>query len=137
MDSFLKGYLKVLGGLAALAVIIWVANIDFRAGELSDLLADDEELRAYPYTFVVVAVNGSVATISSPRSAEVSATLALKALYPELANQSIQSPAMEHAQKELAYLQSKAANIIKQQADIDRIAWQLDERWLENHGIRP
>ena len=136
MDTFTKRYLMFLSVVLVAGGIYWLSNLDFRAGELTSLIEADAELADYPYAFTVVSVNNGVATMLSPRSADSSAPTALRILFPELAATSVQSDEMQFAQKELAYLQSKAANIVKGQPDIKSIRWALDIRWLENNGVR-
>ena len=136
MDNFVKRYIQIISSIIFLGIVYWVISLDFRASELNDLLARQPELAAYPYTFDVISLKNGVATISSPRSANVPATLVLTVLFPELKTFDIQSDAMQDAQKNLAYIQSKVAKTVLEQEDVKRVAWQLDTRWLENHGIR-
>lgn len=135
MDTFTRRYLIFLSMIFVVGGLYWFSNLDFRAGELTSLIEADNELAEYPYTFTVVSVTNGVATMLSPRSADSPAPTALKIMFPELAAASVQSDEMQFAQKELAYLQSKAANIVKGQPDIKSIRWTLDVRWLENHGV--
>ena len=136
MDPFIKRYIQVLAIVSLGLLTYWLSNLDFRAGELNDLLRKNEEIASYPYPFEVIQVENGIATMSSPRSAKVAATTSIKALFPELKDKDVLSPAMEEAQRELAYVQSSAANIVLAQEDIKKIVWKLDTRWLDTHGIQ-
>ena len=93
------------------------------------------ELAKYPYKFRVIEIKDGVATVTSPRSAQVSVLHALGIIHPEYVYKSPDSPEMIAAQKELAHLQEKAADIIKAAPEVFRIQWQIDKAWLEGHGV--
>lgn len=136
MDPFVKRYVTILSGLIFVVLAYLIASHDYRAGELNDLLHANDGLASYPYTFEVISLNNGVATLTTPRSASVPATKVLAVLFPALKHSDIMSPAMERAQKELAYIQSSAAQIVMAEEDVKKVVWQLDTRWLDNHGIQ-
>ena len=73
--------------------------------------------------------------LSSPRSAEASAVRSLKFMFPALQYENDDSERMIQAQKELARIQMHAASIVKEEEDINEIAWELDTWWLQDHGV--
>ena len=98
-------------------------------------LQSNAELMQYPYKFRVIKIDNGVATVTSPRSAQVSVLHALKIIHPEHAYKSPDSPEIIQDQKELANLQEIAAKIIKSSPDVSRIEWQIDKAWLGSNGI--
>ena len=135
LDAFSKRYLAALAIIALLAGAWWLLGIDSRVAELNALLDADSELAAYPYSFRVRSLENGVAEMSSPRSAQLSATRGLRVMFPELANAGAVSPEMMAAQERLAGVQSRAAALVTAQADVGRVRWVLDEQWLSGHGI--
>ncbi|MCB1674686.1 MAG: hypothetical protein KDI01_00240 [Halioglobus sp.] len=135
LDNFTRRYLYGLAILATAGVIWWLSTLDFRVGELNNLLAEDPQLAAYPYTFRVISLENGVARMSSPRSARMSAIRGLRVMFPALVDASVDSEQMTAAQKELARLQFHAAQLISEQDDVKRVLWELDTRWLGSHGI--
>lgn len=135
LDDFARRYLYVLGAVLLAAVVWWVANLDFRVGELNDLLESDSELAAYPYEFRVLSLENGVADMSSPRSAQMSAIQGLRILFPALENASAISSEMMAAQEQLARVQSRAGKLVGEQPDVRRVRWVLDESWLSSHGV--
>ncbi|QFU77702.1 hypothetical protein EY643_00745 [Halioglobus maricola] len=109
--------------------------MDTRVGELNDLLDADAELAAYPYSFRVLSLEEGVASMSSPRSAQLSAIQGLRILFPELETESAISPAMMAAQEQLAAVQSRAGKLVGAHENVNRVRWVLDERWLARHGV--
>lgn len=135
MDDFVRRYLYILLGIAVAGIIWWLSSLDFRVSELNDLLEQDAELAAYPYTFKVISLDNGVAEISSPRSAQMSAIQSLRIMYPELSHASAVSDEMMAAQEELARVQSQAGKFIGQQQDVRSVRWTLDTRWLAEYGV--
>lgn len=134
-DSFTRRYVYFLGALLAAGLVWWLANLDFRAGELNDLLEADDQLAAYPYQFRVLSLDNGVAGMSTPRSAQMSAIQGLRIMFPELVNASAVSVQMMAAQEELARVQWHAGKLIAEQPDVRRVKWILDERWLAENGV--
>ena len=135
LDTFSKRYLAALAIIAVLAGAWWLLSLDSRVHELNALLDSDSELAAYPYRFRVLSLEDGVAAMSSPRSAQLSATRGLRAMFPELTNASAVAPEMMAAQEYLASVQSRAASLVAEQPDVSRVRWVLDEQWLSGHGI--
>lgn len=135
LNNFTRKYLYLLGGALLFGFILWLTNLDFRAGEINHLLEADAELAAYPYPFRVLSVKDGIAQVSSPRSAQLSAIRSLRVMFPELENRDAVSDEMMTAQEELARIQAHAGQLVKSQEDISRIHWVLDKAWLANHGI--
>jgi hypothetical protein len=136
MDPFVKRYTQILLLVLLMVLGYWIVSYDYLASDLNSDLARDAEIDAYPYAFKVLETSNGVATILTPRNNQVPATLILAVLYPNLKGVDIMSDEMQNAQTELAYIQSKTAAIVKKHPDIQSIVWQLDERWIENHGLR-
>jgi hypothetical protein len=135
LDSFTRRYLYVLAAVLLAGFAVWLSSLDFRASELNEMLEADAELAAYPYKFRVLSLKQGVAQMSSPRSARMSALQGLRVMFPELKTVSVDSPQMTEAQSRLAQVQSRAAQLVMEQEDVQRVSWVLDERWLSNHGI--
>lgn len=135
MDPFIRRYVIVLVAAAAVGLLWWLGSIDQRVSELNIMLERDETVSAYPYSFRVLALENGVAEMSSPRSARMSAIQGLRILFPELQNESAVSPKMVLAQEELARVQSHAAKLVSDQADVRSVRWVLDEQWLAGFGV--
>jgi hypothetical protein len=135
LDAFSKRYLALLAIIALLAGAWWLLSLDSRVSELNDVLDSDSTLAEYPYRFRVLSLENGVAEMSSPRSAQLSATRGLRVMFPELVNAGAVSPEMMAAQEHLASVQSRAAELITAQPDVRRVRWVLDEQWLSGHGI--
>ncbi|WP_238946858.1 hypothetical protein [Seongchinamella unica] len=135
LDDFARRYLYLLAAAAAVALLWWLLSLDYRAAELNDLLAADEELAAYPYQFQVLSLDNGIARMSSPRSAQMSAIQGLRILFPQLNDASADSEEMMAAQEKLAQTQSRAAGLVSAEADVKRVVWVLDEAWLGSHGV--
>jgi hypothetical protein len=135
MDQFTRRYLQIFGAVLVGVALSWLFSFDRPAARLNDRLAENATLSAYPYPFKVLAVDNRVATLSSPRSAQVSALVALRLLFPSLATADPQSEEIMDAQRELAKVQGLASQIVTDDEGIDRVVWELDTRWLEKQGV--
>jgi hypothetical protein len=135
LDTFTRRYLVILGSAIVAGLAWWLVNTDSRVSELNAMLAADPQLAGYPFPFRVLALEGGVADMNSPRSANVSAIQGLRAMFPELRRSSAVSPEMMAAQETLAEVQSRAADLVTRQEDVDRVRWVLDESWLAGQGI--
>lgn len=135
LDTFTRNYLIGLGLIALIALGSWLAGGDSRVDALNELLANDTELAPYPYPFRVLSLTDGIAEMSSPRSAQMPAMQFLRAAFPELSNLSVQDEAMMAAQDQLAYHQSRAAELVKGHSDVRAIRWVLDEGWFRRRGI--
>lgn len=136
MDRFTRNYSIGLA-VVVVAALIWVFYESPAVGRLNAMLAENADLAQYPYRFRVVNLENGVATMSTPRSAEFPAYRALQILYPELRDQSPDSPAMLNAQQEMARLQGVAREVVTDSNDVRSVVWKLDENWLRSEGIDP
>ncbi len=136
MDRFTRNYLIVLGAAVAGLILLWIATSwSPRVWELNEELAADAELADYPYRFRVLALEDGVATLSSPRDAEVPALRFLRTLYPDLANKPQDHPAVVAAQERLIRHQKRALALIEQQPDVQAVRWELDRDWYAKRAI--
>lgn len=135
MDRFARNYLI---GLVAIMLIVaggfWLSQ-DGRLAQINDRLAADTQLGDYPFRFRVLALDNGVATLTSPRSAQVPAMRFLRTAYPELARTAVDHPDMMAAQDVLAATQSRAAELVEREADVTSIRWVIDERWYNERGV--
>ncbi|WP_303903506.1 hypothetical protein [Thiohalomonas denitrificans] len=120
-----------------IAWLIWALYEDPQVSAINDVLSQDTELATYPYPFRVLRVEGNTAVVSTPRSPQVPVARIIGILYPAVAGQSVQSPAFQQAQMDLAKHQQRAKAVITIQPGIDAVRWELDRRWLAGHGIEP
>lgn len=135
MDSFTRRYLYLLGAILVVVLALWLAGRDGRVGELNAQLAQDPLLADYPYPFRVLEIDNRVAVMNSPRSAQMSVMHFLYAAFPELQGRDVQHPDMVAAQERLAELQFHAADVVQAHPEVDRVRWQLDERWFVERGV--
>jgi hypothetical protein len=135
LDRGTKIYAGILGSIIALILIVWVLSLDFRLGEIDAMLQEDSEVSAYPYTFKALAINGSTAIISSPRSNAVPAVKFLAMIYPELSRKSEQDPEVIAAQKKLGEIQGKVRKIVLSRDDINGVTWRIDKEWYSQKGV--
>lgn len=134
MDTFTQRYIKGLAVIALIVAIINLSQCNPLKAQINDALVGDPELAQYPYHFHVVDINDSHVVLSSPRSAQSSAVVALRIMYPELRDAGVNSDALQAAQTQLAKTQAKAAKIATQQGAAS-VSWKLDETWLRNNGV--
>jgi hypothetical protein len=93
-------------------------------------------LLSYPYHFRVFRMEGTISVMSSPRSPGVPIYRVLEVIYPNLAGKSMDSPEFIAAEKQLAEIQDEARRIVIDQPGVSGTKWELDEEWLEKHGIK-
>lgn len=134
MDKFTRSYSIILAGIVAVG-LVWVFYESPGVSRLNSALQANAELAAYPYRFHALELRNGVATLSTPRSAEFPAYRALAILYPALEGEASDSPAMLEAQQELARVQGMAREVAVADQDVNRVVWELDERWLRANGI--
>ncbi|MEQ9464590.1 MAG: hypothetical protein RJQ10_13095 [Haliea sp.] len=135
MDSFTRRYLYLLGVVLLVVLVMWLTGRDGRVAELNAQLAQDPLLADYPYEFRVLEIENRVAIINSPRSARMSVMHFLYAAFPELQGKDVQHPDMVAAQERLARVQARAASVVEGHPEVDRVRWELDERWLAERGV--
>lgn len=135
MDRFARNYLiGLLTVLLIAAGVFWLSR-DSRVADINNMLAQDFELAGYPYVFKVLSLEDGVATMGSPRSAEVPVMTFLRTAFAELRATSVDHPDMMAAQLVLVEKQSRAASLVESQPDVNVIRWEIDERWYNEHGV--
>ena len=136
MDRFTRNYSIFLGLLVLLLLAWWLSGLDLRARELNAMLDGDAVLAAYPYRFRVTGVTDGVATVTSPRSPQVSVLRFLAVIEPALQGKDGNDPALLAAQKDLAAHQGRARALLLAEADIQRVRWVIDRQWYAQRGIQ-
>jgi hypothetical protein len=132
--SMQKQLLVVL--LIALSLVgLWFMKQDSTANYLNGVLRVEPAIQAYPYNFHVIKFENGIATMSTPRSAQVSVLHFFKYAFPNLDIANPDSETMIQAQKQLADVQEKAAKIVKSQPMVKEIQWEIDRDWYKSHGI--
>lgn len=129
---------KVLLALLALGLVYWFGlRTDPKVAVLNQALQEkgSQALRDYPYTFQVLRLEGTTATMGTPRSPAVPVYRMMGALYPNLSGKSPEDPDFVTAEKELASVQSEARLIVLAQPGVSEVKWELDQNWLISHGI--
>ena len=132
--SMQKQLLVVL--LIALGLVgLWFMKQDSTANHLNGVLRADPAIQAYPYNFHVMKFDNGVATMSTPRSPQVSVLHFFTYAFPKLDTSNPDSPSVIQAQKQLSEVQEKAAKIVKSQPNVKEIQWEIDKDWYKSHGI--
>jgi hypothetical protein len=123
--------------LLAIAGDWLVQRPDGRSRELNRAIESQASagLKAYPYPFRVLRMEGDTAVMATPRNFDVPAFRALGALFPDLDVKDTNSPAYLAAQQELAAVQSEARAIVLAQPGVAGARWELDKAWVGAHGI--
>ncbi|WP_439100422.1 hypothetical protein [Congregibacter sp.] len=135
MDTFARNYLIGLVTIMVIGVAWYWSSQDSRVGEINNRLTLDSQLANYPFPFRVETLENGIATMNSPRSAQVPAMRFLRTAYPELSKTAVDHPDMMKAQDTLAATQSRAAELVKAFPDVSNIRWVIDERWYNEHGV--
>ncbi len=136
MDRFTRNYSAALGILFIAFIGFWLhSNVQPRVWEINKVLQADPLIANYPYQFRVVSFDNGVATLSTPRSFEVPASRFLEIIYPQLAGKAEVDPAMAAAQQALVNSQKRAMELVQGLPDVKSVAWELDVRWLADHGV--
>lgn len=115
--------------------LLWFFLQDPGLNRMNAALKADAELQAYPYQFRAIKVENGVATLSSPRSPQVSVLQFFQIAKPDLDTSNPDSPTMIAAQKELAHVQEKAGKLAKAQPGIQEVQWEIDRSWYAGHGL--
>ena len=110
---------------------------DTRTRELNQTIETQgsAELKAYPYRFRVVRVEGSTAVMATPRNFDVPAFRFIAIIHPDIDVKNTNNPAYAIAQAELARVQSEANRLVESQPGIKSVRWELDKHWLASHGV--
>jgi hypothetical protein len=135
LDRGTKIYAGVLGGILLLGLIAWLMSLDFRLGEIDEMLREDPQIAAYPYPFHVLQITGTTAYVSTPRTNAVPAVRFLGMIKPSLNNKSDQDPQVIAAQKELGAIQGKVRKLILNRDDIEKVSWRIDKEWYASKGV--
>jgi hypothetical protein len=136
LDTFTRNYSILLGAILLGLLVWWVSSIwQPRVWEINDMLEADPQVGTYVYPFRVVDLDKGIATISTPRSFAVPAMRFLEIVQPSLAGKAQDDPAMIAAQQDLIDHQKRAQGLVLAQPDVERVDWQLDVKWLANHGV--
>lgn len=137
MDKFTRNYSIVLG-VVVVALLAWWINSSWQpqVWEINDVLDADSELADYPYQFRVKRFENGVATISTPRNFQVPAIRFLEVIHPELAGLAQDDPKMIAAQQGLIDHQKRTQGLVLAQPGVDRVDWELDVKWLADHGVQ-
>ena len=137
MDSFTRNYSIVLGAIVLGLLAWWLSSVwQPRVWELNDMLESDPKIADYPYQFRLLRLEQGVATLSTPRSFNVPAIRFLEIIHPNLAGKSQDDPAMLAAQQDLIDHQKRAQGLMLAQPDVERTDWELDVKWLADHGVQ-
>lgn len=136
MDSFTRNYSIILGLILVVGLGYWIqSSWQPRVWELNEVLESDPKLADYPYQFRLRSLKEGVATLSTPRSFDVPAIRFVQIIHPELAGKDLGDPALVEAQQDLIDHQKHAQNLMLGQPDVERVDWELDVKWLADHGV--
>ncbi|MES9926161.1 MAG: hypothetical protein ABW152_18955 [Candidatus Thiodiazotropha endolucinida] len=135
LDRGTKIYAAVLASICFGILLAWLMTLDFRLGEIDDMLEQDPLISSYPYPFRAMRISGTTAIISSPRSSTMPAVKFIGLIKPSLKNLSDQDPKLIREQKALAAVQSKVRKLVLNREDIDRVEWRIDKEWFAEKGI--
>ncbi|QGU31679.1 hypothetical protein [Thermochromatium tepidum] len=136
MDRFTRNYSLLLGAVLIAALFFWVKST-WRPDvwKLDEVLTSDAKLAEYPYQFRVRDFRNGVAVISTPRSPDFPAYSFLQVIHPKLAGKAQDDPEMIAAQQDLIDHQKRAMGLILAQPGVKGVDWELDVKWLAEHGI--
>lgn len=134
MDKFTRNYSIILG-IVVVGLLVLFAYEDPKLTELNDMLQADTALDAYPYNFRVLRLENSVATMTTPRSADFPAFRALGLLFPALENLPQDDPQLMQGQLDMAHTQEHAKALVLGSGHASHVVWELDTDWLARHGI--
>ena len=134
----IKSWQWVLIVVALLVLLHWrIRRPEGRARPLNNAIQSQAslQLKAYPYQFHVLRVEGETAVMATPRNFQSPAFLFLKVLYPEINVKDHNNPAFIAVEKTLGQVQDEAKDIVLAQPGIKQIKWELDKEWLVRHHI--
>src|SRR5574343_642733 len=128
-------------GVIVVALLIgldWVIQRpDPQTRQLNAVLKEkaSPQLRAYPYQFSVLRVEGKTAVMTTPRNFDVPAFRMLGVLYPDINVKDANNPAFIAVEHLLGQVQDEAKDIVLAQPGIEQVSWELDRAWLHRKGI--
>lgn len=134
----IKSWQWVLVAVALLVVLDWaIRRPDGQTRQLNAVLAEKAgpELKAYPYQFQVLRVEGNTAVMSTPRNFDAPAFLMLGKLYPDINVKDNNNPKFIEVERLLGRVQDEAKDIVLAQPGIASVRWELDRNWLRRQGI--
>jgi hypothetical protein len=138
MDRFTRNYLIVFGAVVGGLVLWWgIANWQPQVWRLNGLLDDEPTLAAFSYRFRVLELVDGVASVTTPRTAEMPAARFLGILRPELAGRREDDAALIAAERQLAAVQGRARELLLAQPDVREVRWVLDRDWYLQRGVKP
>lgn len=134
--------LKIIIAIISVSIAVWLfaRHANPQVALVNDALqtSSSTALLAYPYHFKVLSVDKKgIATVSTPRSPDMPVYRMIGAIDPNLSGKDPSDPDFIHAEQQIGDMQAQAAQIILKQPGIHGIKWQLDDDWLEEHGITP
>ena len=136
MDRFTQNYSIALGLVILVALGFWVKSTwQPTVWEFNNVLTSDPQLSSYPYQFRLRSLENGIAVISTPRSADFPAIRFLEIIHPQLADKAQDDPAMIAAQQDLIDHQKRAMGLMLAQPGVTSVDWELDVRWLADHGV--
>lgn len=121
--------------LVSTLFVIWILYRSLSVVMLNEQLAEDPELKDYPYQFRVLNTEGRVAIMSTLRSPEVPALVALRVMHPELRELPADSPEVLKAERDMARMQARAQKLVLDYGNFEAVRWELDENWLRLHRV--
>jgi hypothetical protein len=134
----IKSWQWVLIAIALLVALDWaIRRPDGQTRQLNDALVDkaSPQLKAYPYQFRVLRVEGDTAVMSTPRNFDAPAFRMLGKLYPDINVKDHNNPKFIEVERLLGRVQDEAKDIVLAQPGIASVRWELDRDWLQRRGI--
>jgi hypothetical protein len=134
----IKSWQWVLIVIALLVALDWaIRRPDGQTRQLNDVLVEkaSPQLKAYPYQFRVLRVEGDTAVMSTPRNFDSPAFRMLGKLYPDINVKDHNNPAFIEVERLLGRMQDEAKDLVLAQPGIASVRWELDRDWLRRQGI--
>lgn len=134
----IKSWHWVVVVLILLALLDWaIRRPDAATRQLNDVLSEkaSPQLKAYPYRFEVLRVEGDTAVMSTPRNFDAPAFLMLGKLYPDINVKDHNNPKFIEVERLLGRVQDEAKDIVLAQPGIKSVRWELDRNWLRRQGV--
>lgn len=134
----MKAWHWAIAAVIAVVALDWaVQRPDPKTQELNSALETQAsaDMKAYPYKFHVLRVDGETAIVTTPRNFDVPAFRAIGSMFPDINVKDANNPAFIAAEKKLASVQAEAQKIVASQPGIKVVSWELDRKWLTAQGI--
>lgn len=136
MDRATKIYAAFLLMLLA-ALLFSIFYESPKVAELNSYLEADPQVADFPYPFRVIRMEDDTAVLSTPRDPSMPVYRVLGVIFPQLKGKGPDDPRFQEAQRRLAQVQKRARSLVLQQPGVKSVRWELDERWLMEHGLVP